>query len=131
MLGGDHTVTVGTEGAVIDLVEKDAADLKDNAYFTLLSKDAGVLKVSCSINGVACDFDVNETAVLSLGSLTNQSVITFNVVMEDGKELTLECSDGSKNVQKNEDGTYTFQFTRHHLDISNPSNNVTFSLSTH
>ena len=133
MLGGDHTVTVGTDGAVLDLVKKtDDMDLKNNAYFTLFSKDAGVLQVTCSVNGgEAYAFDVKETAVLSLGSLTNQSVITFNVVVEDGKELTLECSDGSKNVQKNEDGTYTFQFTRHYLDISNPSNNVTFSLSTH
>lgn len=132
MLGGDHTVTVGTNGAVIDLVKKtDEIDLKNNAYFTLTGKDDGVLWVTCSINDKTCAFDVKETAVLSLGSLTNQSVITFNVVVEDGKELTLDCSDGSKNVQKNEDGTYTFQFTRHHLDISNPSNNVTFSLSTH
>lgn len=133
MLGGDHTVTVGTDGAVIDLVKKaDDIDLKNNAYFTLFSKDAGVLQVTCSINGGdAYAFDVNETAVLPVGSLTNQSVITFHVVVEDGKELALECSDGSKKVQKNEDGTYTFQFTRHHLDISDPSNDVTFSLSTH
>lgn len=132
MLGGDHTVTVGTNGAVIDLVKKaDDIDLKNNAYFTLRSKDAGVLWVTCSINDKTCAFDVNETAVLSVGSLTNQSVITFTVGVKEGKELALECSDGSKKVHKNEDGTYTFQFTRHHLDISDPSNDVTFSLSTH
>lgn len=129
MLGGDHTVTVGTEGAVIDLVEKDTSS-GANAYFTLTDKDSGVLQVTCSINGgKTCAFDVKETAALSAGdAIWDKAVITFNVVVEDGKELTLDCSDGSKNVEKNADGTYSFHFTRYHLSNTD---DVTFSLSTH
>lgn len=133
MLGGDHTVTVGTEGAVIDLVKKDAADTENNAYFTLLSKDDGVLWVSCSVNGgETCAFDVKETAVLPVGSsIFNQSVITFTVGVEEGKELKLTCSDDSEDVQKNADGTYTFRFTRYHSDFTHFKHDLTFSLSTY
>lgn len=133
MLGGDHTVTVGTEGAVIDLVKKDAADTENNAYFTLTGKDDGVLWVSCSVNGgETCAFDVKETAVLPVGSsILNKSVITFTVGVEEGKELKLTCSDDSEDVQKNADGTYTFRFTRYHSDFTHFKHDLTFSLSTH
>lgn len=133
MLGGDHTVTVGTDGAVIDLVKKDAADTENNAYFTLTDKDDGVLWVSCSVNGgETCAFDVKETAVLLVGSsILNKSVITFTVGVEEGKELKLTCSDDSEDVQKNADGTYTFRFTRYHSDFTHFKHDLTFSLSTY
>lgn len=133
MIGGDHDVTVGVDGAAIDLVKKEAVFEEDHAYFTYESKDDGVLSVTYGIEDKreGVNVDVNETIRMSYSDyLWGEKTITFTVQVADGKTLVLNCSDGSNEFTDNGDGTYTFAFTRGGTMINKPTDHITFALST-
>lgn len=133
MIGGDHDVTVGVDGATIELVKKEETAQKDHAYFTYGSKDDGVLSVTYTIEDkhVDVNVDVNETVRMSYSNYAwGEKTITFTVQVAEGKTLVLNCSDDSDSMTDNGNGTYTFTFTRGGKLIDKPDDHITFNLTT-
>lgn len=132
MIGGDHDVTVGVNGAAIELVKKEENIESDHAYFTYESKDDGIVSVTYAIEDKreGVNVDVNETIRMSYSDtfVWQEKTITFTVQVAEGKALVLNCSDGSNYVTDNGDGTYTFSFTRG--GYSGGADEVSFDLTT-
>ena len=133
--GGDHAVTVGVDGATINLVKYTPAEEDDWSYeygFLFGSKTADIESVEYSIDGSDwTGIDVNEGVKFKTEKNLNVHNITFRVKVAEGMKLKLAVNQGGNTVSF--DGEYyTFSFTRTaHQGLPGTSNyaNVTFDLS--
>lgn len=139
MVGGDHAVTVGVNGATINLVKYTSANEGFWSYeygFLFGSKTADIESVEYSIDGGASwtGIDVNEGVKFETDNLPTDShykrAITFRVKVAEGMQLDLTVDHGEDTVSF-EDGYYTFTFTRTAHQGLNDTNfaNVMFDLS--
>ena len=107
-------------------------------HFTYNGDNGGIASVSASDRNNTFNGKVEkgQTITTQTGTIvwrdSYTNTTTFTVDVEPGYYLAaLTGNVGDAQFTKQDADTYTFQFTRHHLDISDPSNDVTFSLSTH
>lgn len=137
LIGGGEVGPI-TGDTTLDLVKYSPVAEDDWSYeygFRYSSKDAGVESVAYSIDDSAWTaIDVNEGVkfATSWAGKDYTRTIKFLVQVADGMKLELACSDDSNEVTDNEDGTYTFLFTRTAHQGWKDSNvpNVDFVLTT-
>ncbi len=134
--GSDHAVTVGVNGATIDLVKYTPAQEDFWSYeygFLFGSKTADIKSVEYSIDGNDwTSIDVNEDVKFNTTIIgaDRTKAITFRVKVAEDMQLDLTVDHGEDTVSF-ENGYYTFTFTRTAHQGWNEANfaNVTFNLS--
>lgn len=135
VIGGEG-ITIGTDSNTIDLVKSDPAENGAARYdysFTYAGSDGSIESVTCSVNGSEpFSVDLNETVKVETSGWAwddNYKVeITFKVETVGNKNLNLKSNDGEK-VSINEDGSYSFVFTRTGTNVGKTAH-INFSLST-
>lgn len=134
--GSDHAVTVGVNGATIDLVKYTPAQEDFWSYeygFLFGSKTADIKSVEYSIDGNDwTSIDVNEDVKFNttITGADRTKAITFRVKVAEDMQLDLTVDHGEDTVSF-ENGYYTFTFTRTaHQGLNNTNfANVMFDLS--
>lgn len=134
MVGVDRAVTVGVNGATINLVKYTPVNDSFSSYeygFLFGSKTADIKNVEYSIDGNDwTSIDVNEGVKFETEKNLTDHSITFRVKVTEGMQLDLTVDHGEDTVSF-ENGYYTFTFTRTaHQGLNNTNfANVMFDLS--
>lgn len=133
---GGQGITVGTENNVVNLVKSEPAEAgagRRDYSFTCADVDAGIVSVTCSVDGSKpIVIEKNETVKIETSAnVVQKKNVVFTVEVVDGVVPTLNCDTGESNLTDNGDGTYSFTFTRAgYNNIDGKVPHVNFSLTT-